>query len=307
MLDSLAVEVVEVVERPDRAKSTWIKLPDFVIKNLVEFLQGSDVVRLDTALVNHECREILYEGFKNATVLGFKFRIPLNVPSVESTSDLDDQLCEGLQWALKREIDTRDFDFWIDHGRLTPTEVHPPLNELITLGRRELVRHIIDRCELKKIMLNSDRTSGNADGFSPLHYLAQYNDVELLRLLLEKEGISEFMQGESQSDRATPLHVAAVEQKLDVLELLVKDGRISINAKAQHGTPLHYAVKKDMDMDTFDIVRVLVDGGAHVNARSQACQGKTPLGLLNRMHFYGIVAATKKKIVDYLVDNGGVG
>nr|CAI5846857.1 unnamed protein product [Callosobruchus analis] len=91
-------------------------------------------------------------------------------------------------------------------------------------------------------------------GTSPLHVAAQNNHLEVVDILL-RAGISK--DARTKVDR-TPLHMAAYEGHLQIVDLLIKHGA-DIDCKDLLGmTPLHWAVQNGHA----DVVEYLVSNGA---------------------------------------------
>ncbi|CAH1996941.1 unnamed protein product [Acanthoscelides obtectus] len=94
-------------------------------------------------------------------------------------------------------------------------------------------------------------------GTSPLHLAAQNNHLEVVEVLLNA-GISR--DARTKVDR-TPLHMAAYEGHLQIVDILVKYGS-DIDCKDLLGmTPLHWAVQNSH----IDIVEYLLTNGADAN------------------------------------------
>jgi cytohesin len=131
----------------------------------------------------------------------------------------------------------------------------------------------------------------NEDGWTPLHFAAQYSHKEIVELLIAN-GADVKAMGESSpvfswQGGFTPLHYAAVNGHEKIAELLIDNGA-EVNVKNEDGwTPLHWAAHKDHG----EIVGLLIAKGAEVNARTE--QGQTPLDMVN-----GAIA-------DFLLKHGG--
>ncbi|OBK24409.1 hypothetical protein A5634_03530 [Mycobacterium asiaticum] len=103
-----------------------------------------------------------------------------------------------------------------------------------------------------------------------------------------------------QRDQAgrTPLHYAAVDNKVDDVNALIAAGA-EIDAREDTGqfTPLMFAAQND---DNIDVVKALVQAGANVNLTNS--KGQTPLFIATASPgYHGTRGA---EIIRYLLDHG---
>lgn len=100
-------------------------------------------------------------------------------------------------------------------------------------------------------------------------------------------------------DRAgrTPLHYAAVDNKLDDVNALIAAGA-EIDAREETGdyTPLMFAAQND---DNIEVVRALVEAGAELNLTNR--KGETPLFIATASPGYN--GARGAEIIRYLLDH----
>eukprot|EP01116_Phalansterium_solitarium_P010802 TRINITY_DN260_c0_g3_i3.p1 TRINITY_DN260_c0_g3~~TRINITY_DN260_c0_g3_i3.p1 ORF type:complete len:1209 (-),score=478.65 TRINITY_DN260_c0_g3_i3:113-3739(-) len=98
-------------------------------------------------------------------------------------------------------------------------------------------------------------------GRMPLHCACLNGGHRLVKRLLETDGV---LVGQSWSGpELSPLHIAAMLGKVQVVELLIK-ARADLDARDADGrTPLHWAATGDHAK----VVRLLLDAGADVNAK----------------------------------------
>ena len=109
-----------------------------------------------------------------------------------------------------------------------------------------------------------------ADGYVLLFYAVGYEHTEVAKLLLTNGAKVNI---KTKKLRDTPLHIAARTGNIEIVQMLL-DGGANINAVNQYCiTPLHNAVKSKK-MET---VELLLNQGANVNARY--IDSKTPLHL----------------------------
>ncbi len=87
------------------------------IKGIVSFLDGTENMRLNSAILYREGRELLMKAYKGTVIRGFVFPHP-ELPDLDSANpdcylgtkeDDQDFVCDGLQWALDKGINVRDF------------------------------------------------------------------------------------------------------------------------------------------------------------------------------------------------------
>ena len=115
----------------------------------------------------------------------------------------------------------------------------------------------------RKIILNGSATKGH-----PLHRACAANSVACVRLLIDSHAPIECLD----SNRATPLIVAAGHSSLQVLTLLLHVGASSYSCDKSGRTPLHWAAAKG---NLPFVLALLPD--SNVNARDE--RGCTPLHL----------------------------
>lgn len=105
------------------------------------------------------------------------------------------------------------------------------------------------------------------EGGTPLHIAVEYNNIEIVELLLENGASTESVD----RNNMTPLHWAVDLGYKDIIKLLVKGGA-NINAQdINKSTPLHWAC----DKEDIILVELLADLGADVNCKDVL--GNTPM------------------------------
>jgi ankyrin repeat protein len=128
----------------------------------------------------------------------------------------------------------------------------------------------------------------SSDGWTPLHLASFFGKTEAARLLLNKGALVNVTSTNQMENM--PLHAAAAGRHFEIVKLLIENGA-PVNAR-QHGgwSPLHSAAQNgDIEM-----AEALVESGADVNARAE--NNQMPLDLaLTKGH---------QAMVDYLESNG---
>jgi ankyrin repeat protein len=108
----------------------------------------------------------------------------------------------------------------------------------------------------------------SADGFTPLHFAAFFNQPAIARELVRRA--SDVAAASMNPMEVTPLHSAAAARATEIVRMLVESGA-PVNAK-QHGgwTALHAAA----DNGDEEMIKILLQHGADRLARND--DGKTP-------------------------------
>ena len=141
--------------------------------------------------------------------------------------------------------------------------VGPALHVAVSEGDTEMAGHLIARgADLESI--------GEAQGSRPLHIAAEFGDVAMVRLLLDKGAATDSRD----ADGRTPLFRAAARGHTGAAKLLLDRGADPTVAESTLGQmPLHRA----SDNGQVAMVQLLLDHGASVNAL--AGSGFSPLML----------------------------
>ena len=80
------------------------------------------------------------------------------------------------------------------------------------------------------------------NGFTPLHVVAEHGHADIVRLLLDKQGIDVNVMDDNND---TPLHVVVQHGHADVVRLLLDRQGINVNQRDKSGrTPLYIAVQR---------------------------------------------------------------
>uniref|UniRef100_H2YAN6 RING-type E3 ubiquitin transferase n=1 Tax=Ciona savignyi TaxID=51511 RepID=H2YAN6_CIOSA len=175
------------------------------------------------------------------------------------------------------------------HASLQDAEGDTPLHDAILKKRDDMLTFLLDA--------HADVTVTNNNGFNVLHHaslrgnprdnpkgqwvnvltLLLFNSIAM-RVLLNKL-TRPWIVDEKKDDGYTALHLAALNNHLEVAELLVKVGHANLDIQnVNQQTPLHLAVERQHTQ----IVRLLVREGACVNLTDK--DGDTPLHEALRHH-----------------------
>jgi E3 ubiquitin-protein ligase mind-bomb len=145
-----------------------------------------------------------------------------------------------------------------------------PLHESISKRRDEAVSLLMDH--------KADLELTNDHGFNPIHHAALRGNASALRIMLSKM-TRLWLINEKKDDGFTALHLAALNNHLEVAEVLLEVGKA--NKDVQNNdmeTALHLAVERQHQQ----IVKLLVRSGAKVNIADK--DGDTALHEALRLH-----------------------
>ncbi|MDE5057458.1 ankyrin repeat domain-containing protein, partial [Wolbachia endosymbiont of Drosophila bocki] len=128
--------------------------------------------------------------------------------------------------------------------------------------------HLGNKIEMVRLLLRAGATNvQNGFGFTPLHHTAECGYVQMVEILL-KEGRTD-VNAQDKKGR-TPLHYAARHGHTQVVEVLLEKGA-DVNLQGKDGkTPLHYTAENGYTQ----IAEALLKGGAGVDVQDK--DGRTP-------------------------------
>ncbi|XP_068679361.1 E3 ubiquitin-protein ligase MIB1-like [Montipora capricornis] len=156
------------------------------------------------------------------------------------------------------------------HPSLQDTEGDTPLHDAISKKRDDMVTMLLEA--------NADVTVANNNGFNALHHSALRGNPSAMRILLSKLP-RPWIANEKKDDGYTALHLASLNNHVEVAELLVKQAKANKDVQNTNlQTPLHLAVERQHTQ----IVRLLVREGAKLDLTDK--DGDTPLHESLRHH-----------------------
>lgn len=139
------------------------------------------------------------------------------------------------------------------HPSLQDSEGDTPLHDAISKEQDEMLSLLLD--------YGADITLTNNNGFNALHHAALKGNPSPMKILLAKSNRPWIVE-EKKDDGYTALHLAALNNHVEIAELLVHLGGASMDKQNVNlQTALHLAVERQHDQ----IVKLLVREGANVN------------------------------------------
>lgn len=156
------------------------------------------------------------------------------------------------------------------HPSLQDLEGDTPLHDAISKKRDDMLTLLLDH--------NADITLTNNNGFNALHHAALRGNPSAMKILLAKLP-RPWIVDEKKDDGYTALHLAALNNHVEVAEQLVLNGKANMDLQNVNlQTALHLAVERQHTQ----IVRLLVREGANLNIADK--DGDTPLHEALRHH-----------------------
>uniref|UniRef100_A0A8D8UEG3 RING-type E3 ubiquitin transferase n=1 Tax=Cacopsylla melanoneura TaxID=428564 RepID=A0A8D8UEG3_9HEMI len=156
------------------------------------------------------------------------------------------------------------------HPSLQDSEGDTPLHDAISKKRDDMLTLLLDH--------NADIMLTNNNGFNALHHAALRGNPSAMWILLLKLP-RRWIVDEKKDDGYTALHLAALNNHVEVAELLVHQGKANMDLQNVNlQTALHLAVERQHTQ----IVRLLVREGANLNVADK--DGDTPLHEALRHH-----------------------
>lgn len=160
------------------------------------------------------------------------------------------------------------------HPSLQDSEGDTPLHDAISKKRDDMISLLLE--------YHADLTITNNNGFNALHHAALRGNPSAMRILLSKVP-RQWVIDEKKDDGYTALHLAALNNHVEVAELLVhgtgSDRKANLDMQNVNlQTALHLAVERQHTQ----IVRLLVREGCNLNVPDK--DGDTPLHEALRHH-----------------------
>ncbi|KAH8351003.1 hypothetical protein KR067_011529 [Drosophila pandora] len=156
------------------------------------------------------------------------------------------------------------------HPSLQDSEGDTPLHDAISKEHDEMLSLLLD--------FGADITLNNNNGFNALHHAALKGNPSAMKILLTKTNRPWIVE-EKKDDGYTALHLAALNNHVEIAELLVHMGKANMDRQNVNlQTALHLAVERQH----VQIVKLLVQDGADLNIPDK--DGDTPLHEALRHH-----------------------
>lgn len=149
------------------------------------------------------------------------------------------------------------------HPSLQDSEGDTPLHDAISKEQDEMLSLLLD--------YGADITLTNNNGFNALHHAALKGNPSAMKILLAKTNRPWIVE-EKKDDGYTALHLAALNNHVEIADLLVHMGKANMDKQNVNlQTALHLAVERQH----VQIVKLLVREGANLNIPDK--DGDTPL------------------------------
>ncbi|XP_052902764.1 E3 ubiquitin-protein ligase mind-bomb isoform X2 [Anopheles moucheti] len=156
------------------------------------------------------------------------------------------------------------------HPSLQDSEGDTPLHDAISKEHDNMLALLLDN--------GADITLTNNNGFNALHHAALKGNPSAMKVLLTKTNRLWIVE-EKKDDGYTALHLAALNNHVEIAELLVRMGKANMDCQNVNlQTALHLAVERQH----VQIVKLLVREGANLNILDK--DGDTPLHEALRHH-----------------------
>lgn len=156
------------------------------------------------------------------------------------------------------------------HASLQDSEGDTPLHDSISKEHDDMLSLLLD--------YGADITLTNNNGFNALHHAALKGNPSAMKILLSKTN-RHWIVEEKKDDGYTALHLAALNNHVQIAELLVHIGKANLDRQNVNlQTALHLAVERQH----VQIVKLLVREGANLNIPDK--DGDTPLHEALRHH-----------------------
>ena len=267
----------------------WLKLPKLGRKAMLGMMEGREIARLDTAMVQREGRHALLEAYEKTEVFGTEFTYRLPEHRDDRQYESPEELCAGLEWMKNRGMVSREHTLRLsDQDGKVIANKNDHLRKLIDRKRRAMATMIITQC-FKSYNINAYNHKGHTPlMYTPLFSTVMYEEPELCRLLCERGDI-DVEKGYMYAGK-TALHRAASNDRMECMRILLDVGKANVNAKnIFSNTPLHFAAL----CGHIEAATLLIERGAEINPINDS--NETPLNMAHDYHYTAMVAFLKTK------------
>jgi ankyrin repeat protein len=231
--------------------SVWSDVPELIRYKVLQYLDVSSLVQLDSASCNHKIRtdlKLLYKGLQSSA---FQQKHIYN-----ST--------ESILWVVSREIEV-PLEFLCP---LPLTLKTPPFHWFCALQLLKLVQRMIDE---EDIDVNEFAYSPQHGFYNPLMVAVEHADLKLLNLLLSHKLIH--VNTADPVLKRTALHYASTFGACDAMKVLLASGA-NINAVDIDGyTPLNLLLAVNhvkTHQETLAAAETLLNAGANLYIKSNS-------------------------------------
>ena len=252
---------------------------------MLGMMEGREIARLDTAMVQWEGRHALLEAYEKTEVFGTEFTYRLPERRDDRQYENPEELCAGLEWMEDRGMVSREHTLRLsDHDGEVIANKNDHLVMLILRKRRAMATMIITQC-LKSYDINVYGQVGDI----PLHFTVIYEEPEFCRLLCER-GDVDVDKGDKNIGNSV-LHLAAAYYgRMEYMRILLDVGKANVNAKNNDSsTSLHSAALAGH----IEAATLLIERGAEINPINN--HNETPLDRAHVLNHAAMIAFLKTK------------
>ena len=244
-------------------------------------MEGREIARLDTAMVQREGRHALLEAYEKTEVFGTEFTYRL--PNYRDRDENPEELCAGLEWMEDRGMVSREHTLRLsDHDGKVIANKNDHLWRLIERKRRAMATMII------QCLKSYDMNAYDEDGRTPLYCTVMCEEPELCRLLCERGDVDVDKGHKNSGD--TALHFAANCGRMECMRILLDVGKANVNAKNNKSdTPLHSAALGGR----IEAATLLIERGAEINPINN--DNRTPLDNAHMFNDTAMITFLKTK------------
>ena len=289
VLEMIGKAVEEELQFRRDTENLFLKLPHRERTRMLGYLSGSENIDFNYAMVNRSGRRALMSAYllrdKNDSsvgeIRGFTFPIE-KLTRVEYRHLNQEELCPGLDWALNKGVNCRDYFLEIPS---VPHDEH--LLMLIKTGRLKMAKILLKYCKS-----SYDFNSTDNFGWTALHMACYWNEIDIVRIMCTNPDVN--VNALDKQDGQAPLHHVAIWGHTEIAGALVREGGANVNAVDKYGmTPVHKVCRNNC----IGIAKILVESGK-ANLEAQDIHGVRPL---HKACIRGHV-----EMVDFLLEHGAL-